>query len=68
MRTATAATVAGRPGLEAVLDDPETGAVMVFRAVQLGDRIFTIAYGGEKGTETSAQAMRFVASLRLTGK
>ena len=68
VRTTAAATVAGRPGLEAVLDDPETGAVMVFRAVQLGDRLFTIAYGGEKGTETSPQATRFVASLRLTGK
>ena len=68
VRTTAAATIAGRPGLEAVLDDAETGQVMVFRAVQLGDRIFTIAYGGEKGTETSPQATRFVASLRLTGK
>ncbi|HEY3812940.1 MAG TPA: hypothetical protein VGL66_06920 [Caulobacteraceae bacterium] len=68
VRTTAAATVSGRPGLEAVLDDPETGAVMIFRAVQLGDRIFTIAYGGEKGTETSPQATRFVGSLRLTGK
>ena len=68
VRSTAAATVSGRPGLEAVLDDPETGQVEIFRAAQLGDRIFTIAYGGEKGTETSAQATRFVASLRLTGK
>ena len=68
VRIAATATVAGRTGVEATLDDPETGAVEIFRVVQLGDRIFMIAYGGEKGTETSPQATRFVSSLRLTGK
>lgn len=63
VRTTAAATVSGRPGIEAILDDAETGQVEIFRAAQLGDRIFTIAYGGEKGTETSAQATRFVGSL-----
>ncbi|HWE46805.1 MAG TPA: hypothetical protein VG407_12335 [Caulobacteraceae bacterium] len=63
LRSSVAASVSGRPGIEALLDDPATGEVTIFRAAQMGDRIFTIAYGGEKGTETSPQATRFVSSL-----
>jgi hypothetical protein len=65
LRSQTGTMVSGRQGVEAVFDRAETGEVMVFRTVAIGDRIFSIIFGGPRGTETSPQAQRFVASLRL---
>ncbi len=68
LRSSTAAMVAGKPGLEAVFDEPETGAVIVFRMAQQGDRLYAITFGGPKGSEGTPQAQRFVGSLRLLSR
>jgi hypothetical protein len=65
LRALTPLAFAGRSGAQGVFDDPETGSVMVLRLVVVGDKLFSVVYGGPKGSDTGADARQFLDSVRI---
>ncbi len=61
------ATVAGRPGFEAIADDGKGKLNHLVDVVPAGDRIYMLATAGPKNHATDDDAERFRDSFRLLG-
>jgi hypothetical protein len=61
------ATVAGRPGFEAIADDGKGKLNHLVDVVPAGDRIYMLATAGPKNHATGDDAERFRDSFRLLG-
>jgi len=63
LRTSKSATIAGKPGIDAITDAGDSAhQVQVLAA---GDRVFMVIYVGPKGQENSDDATRFRNSFKL---
>lgn len=63
LRTSKAATIAGKPGIDAIADAGDSAhQVQVLAA---GDRIYMVVFVGPKGQENSADPVRFRESFKL---
>lgn len=65
VRTTTTVEIQGHPTRHFICD-LETGHVCAARSLVVGKRLFQLIYLGPKGTETGAEAKRFLDSFRLT--
>ena len=63
LRTSKAATIAGKPGIEGLLE--EGNSAHQVQVLAAGDRIYMVVYVGPKGQENSADPVRFRGSFRL---
>jgi len=63
LRTSKAATVAGKPGIDAISDAGNSAHQVLVMAT--GDRVYMAIYVGPKGQENNADATRFRNSFRL---
>jgi hypothetical protein len=60
------ATIAGRPGFEAITDDGRGKVNHLVSIVPAGDRIYMLVSAGPRGHATSEDAERFRDSFRIT--
>jgi hypothetical protein len=65
LRKRGAATIAGRPGFEAISDDSKSKLSHLIDVVPAGDRIYMLVTAGSKGHATSKDAVRFRDSFRV---
>ena len=65
LRKRGAATIAGRPGFEAISDDSKSKLSHLIDVVPAGDRIYMLVTAGSKGHATSKDAARFRDSFRV---
>jgi hypothetical protein len=63
LRTSKPATIAGKPGIEAISDAGQSAHQ--FQLTASGDRIYMVVYVGPKGEESSADPARFRGSFKL---
>ena len=63
LRTSAPATVAGKPGIEAISDAGNSAHQV--QVMTSGDRVYMVIYVGPKGQENSADPMRFRSSFKL---
>jgi len=61
------ATIAGRPGFEAISDDSKSKLSHLIDVVPAGDRIYMLVAAGPKSHATGDDAERFRDSFRLLG-
>lgn len=61
------ATVAGRPGFEALSDDSKSKLSHLIDVVPAGDRIYMLVTAGPRGHSTGGDAERFRDSFRVLG-
>ena len=61
------ATIAGRPGFEAIADDGKSKLSHLIDVVPAGDRIYMLVTAGPKGHATGDDAERFRDSFRVLG-
>jgi hypothetical protein len=67
LRKRGAATIAGRPGFEAISDDGKSKLSHLIDIVPEGDRIYMLVTAGPRGHATGDTAVRFRDSFRLLG-
>jgi hypothetical protein len=65
VRTQRPATLAGRPGVEAITDDEANNISSLVHMIVVGNRLYQVVSAGPKGHETSVDAYRFRDSFRL---
>jgi len=65
LRTRGPATIAGRPGFEAIADDGKSKLSHLIDVVPAGDRIYMLVTAGPKRHATGEDAERFRDSFRL---
>ncbi len=65
LRKRGAATVAGRPGFEAIADDGNSKLSHLIDVIPAGDRIYMLVTAGPRGHATSKNAVRFRDSFRV---
>ena len=63
LRSSKLATIAGKPGIEAI-SDAQTSAHQV-QVLEAGDRIYMVVCVGPKGQENSSDAQLFRSSFKL---
>jgi len=63
LRSSRAATVAGRPGMEAISDVETSAHVLDLTAA--GDRVYMTVFVGPKGDENGADSTRFRGSFKI---
>jgi hypothetical protein len=59
------ATIAGRPGFEAISDDGKSKLSHLIDVIPAGDRIYMLVTAGPRGHATSKDAVRFRDSFRV---
>ncbi|HYJ59695.1 MAG TPA: hypothetical protein VEW64_10205 [Methyloceanibacter sp.] len=64
LRKRGAATIAGRPGFEAIADDGNSKLSHLIDVIPAGDRIYMLVTAGPRGHATSKDAVRFRDSFR----
>lgn len=67
LRNRGPATIAGRPGFEAIADDGKSKLSHLIDVVPAGDRIYMLVTAGPKRHATGEDAERFRDSFRLLG-
>jgi len=65
LRKRGAATIAGRPGFEAIADDDNSKLSHLIDVSPAGDRIYMLVTAGPRGHATSKDAVRFRDSFRV---
>jgi hypothetical protein len=65
LRKRGAATIAGRPGFEAIADDGNSKLSHLIDVIPAGDRIYMLVTAGPRGHATSKDAVRFRDSFRV---
>lgn len=65
LRKRGAATIAGRPGFEAISDESKSKLSHLIDVVPAGDRIYMLVTAGPRGHATSKDAVRFRDSFRV---
>lgn len=65
LRKRGAATIAGRPGFEAIADDSKSKLTHLIDVVPAGDRIFMLVTAGPRNHATSKDATQFRDSFRV---
>jgi hypothetical protein len=65
VKTQRPATLAGRPGVEAITEDEANNISSLVYMIVVGNRLYQVVSAGPKGHETSADAYRFRDSFRL---
>ena len=65
LRKRGAATIAGRPGFEAIADDGNSKLSHLIDVIPAGDRIYMLVTAGPRGHATSKDAVRFRNSFRV---
>lgn len=68
LRKRGAATIAGRPGFEAISDESKSKLSHLIDVVPAGDRIYMLVTAGPRGHATSKDAVRFRDSFRVLGE
>ena len=64
LRKQRSITVSDRPGREAIIDDAR-GQVIVIHTVLVETRLFQAIYVGPNGSETGADALKFLGSFAI---
>ena len=63
LRTSKPATIAGKPGIEAISD--AGNSTHQLQVLATGDRVYLVVYVGPKGQENSADPVRYRGSFKL---